>query len=213
MIVFGVGSIGQHLLHQFHADVVGKVTLVDGDRVESHNVGRQPLCVADDTGSPKVRIVGAWCRRAWPELSLDTLDGFAGPENIAYMLEGHDLAVDCTDDLHARLMIDQACADVGVPLLSGAVHGAQGQVVLLDRATAGAGLSDLFPGRASAEQDGCDMHDVPDALLRSVAAVMWERIRALRAGIDPRAGWVELIDHPSRQHVLFAPPPAKVPTT
>lgn len=212
-VIFGAGSIGQHFLQQFAPMAVDAVTLVDGDRVEATNIGRQPICGPGDIGRSKVQVVAAWCRRVWPELMFGTVDAFAGPENIASMLCGHDLAVDCTDDLHARLLIDRACSQAGVPLLSGAVHGAQGQVVLLDRTMAGVGLGDLFPGRASSEQDGCDMHDVPDALLRSVAAAMCDRVRSLLSGTDPRFGWTELIDHPSGQRFLIAPPTVLMPNT
>lgn len=152
---------------------------MDGDRVEEKNLHRQELYAPVDVGRSKVGVAAAWARNAATHVSVDAEDAFLDHRNADTIIAMHDIVADCTDDAHARRLIDATCADYDVTLVSGAVHAHEGQVIVLHAPGGGErpDLSGIFGGRLNAEQDGCDMRDVPMAVIEAVAQRMTARIR------------------------------------
>lgn len=208
LALIGVGAIGSALLPRLLRMPFTMITLVDGDRVEEKNLDRQELYAVVDIGRPKVDVAAAWARNAPVTPLIEARDHFLGPENAEGIIAMHDIVADCTDDAHARRFIDKVCGDYGVALVSGAVHGKQGQVIVLHGEGANDALSlpDLFNGRLGEEQDGCDMRHVPIRVLEEVAKRMAWRIRELLNNAHPENGRVEQYDGGANAWMEIAPP-------
>ena len=192
----GVGSIGQALLARTDLLQGCVFTLIDGDTVEAGNLGRQVLCREQDLGRPKTEVVSDHlAARRFPHHAVPR---FLDPGNAIDLLSGHDLVVDACDDLHARYLVDRTCGALGIPLISGAVHANEGQVVLLHAPAPS--LKDVFAGRPSGEQDGCDMRRVPPELIAHVAEAMSSLLRAVINGDLPEAGVLHLIAADGAMH-------------
>lgn len=206
--VIGAGAIGCALLPRLLRMPFSLITLVDGDRVEEKNLDRQELYAPVDVGRPKVDVAAAWARNAPVTPLMEVRDQFLGPENAEAIIAMHDIVADCTDDAHARRLIDKVCGDYGVALVSGAVHGRQGQVIVLHAEGANEALSlpDLFSGRPGEEQDGCDMRPVPMHVLEEVAKRMAWRIRELLNDAHPENGRIEQYDGDVNAWMEIAPP-------
>lgn len=210
--VVGVGGTGCALLPLLYRMSVPGVTLIDGDTVEEVNLPRQPLYAGCDVGRPKVR---AALERSVPHASgihLLARAVFLDARNASELLEGHTVVADCTDDLHARRVLDETCARLGIPLVSGAVHGQQVQVLTLGLSPGG-GMppitrADFFPGRTGPEQDGCDMRQVPAEVTTMAAALMARRIRAVLNGDASSARWMDLLHLEHGQWMRVAAPMA-----
>ena len=209
--VVGVGSVGQCVLRSLPDAKDMCLTLIDGDTVEAHNIGRQPLCTSADVGLLKVDVARQRLSVQSPDIQVKGLSVFLDAKNVEELLTGQAVVLDCTDDLHVRYLIDAACASLGIPLISGSVHGKEGQVVLLHAGHANGGkgpsLRDLFPGRPSGAQDGCDMRAVPPFLPDRVAARMLEHLALLRNGDPVDVGVVELITEEPVVRFAYAPEP------
>ena len=185
----GVGSIGQALLACADLPEGYAFTLIDGDTVEAGNLGRQVLCQEQDLGRPKTEVVSDHLTsRRFPH---HTVPRFLDPGNAIDLLSGHDLVVDACDDLHARYLVDRTCGALGIPLISGAVHANEGQVVLLHAPAPS--LKDVFAGRPSGEQDGCDMRRVPLELIAHVSETMLALLQAVMNNDRSEAGVLQLI--------------------
>ena len=185
----GVGSIGQALLARADLPEGCAFTLIDGDTVEPGNLGRQVLCREQDLGRPKSEVVSDHLTSR--RFLHHAVPRFLDPGNAIDLLSGHDLVVDACDDLHARYLVDRTCGTIGIPLISGAVHANEGQVVLLHAPAPS--LKDVFAGRPSGEQDGCDMRRVPPELIAHVAEAMSSLLRAVIKGDLSEAGVLHLI--------------------
>lgn len=210
--VVGVGGTGCALLPLLYRMPVQGVTLIDGDTVEAVNLPRQPLYAGCDVGRPKVR---AALERSVPHASgihLLARTVFLDARNAPDLLEGHTVVADCTDDLHARRVLDDACALLAIPLVSGAVHGQQVQVLTLGLSPGGGAppitRADFFPGRTGPDQDGCDMRLVPAEVTTMAAALMAQRIRAVLKGDASSARWMDLLDLEHGQWMRVAAPVA-----
>jgi molybdopterin/thiamine biosynthesis adenylyltransferase len=184
------------------------ITLVDGDRVEEKNLDRQELYAPVDVGRPKVEVAVAWARNAPVTPAVETRDHFLDKGNAEEVIAMHDIVADCTDDAHARRLIDKVCGEFGVALVSGAVHGREGQVIVLhaEGANDELSLTDLFGGRLGEEQDGCDMRHVPMQVLEEVAKRMAWRIRELLNNAHPENGRIEQYDGDVNAWLEIAPP-------
>ena len=185
----GVGSIGQALLARADLPQGCAFTLIDGDTVEPGNLGRQVLCREQDLGRPKTEVVSD--HLAERGVAHRAVPRFLDPVHAMALLTGHDVVIDACDDLHARYLVDRTCGALGIPLISGAVHANEGQVVLLHAPAPS--LKDVFAGSPSGEQDGCDMRRVPAELIARVAEAMSSLLWAVMKGDLSEAGVLQLI--------------------
>lgn len=196
--VIGAGGTGCALLPMLMAMRPGALWIVDGDMVEERNLHRQTLYGPQDVGRSKAEAAMARIIHQDRGTQLDAIPRFIDARNVHELLTGSTVVADCTDDLHARMLLDRICGKLGIPLVSGAVHGQQIQVATLHQACStaehGTALRDWFPGGIGAEQDGCDMRDVPAAVTNLAAACMAMRIQAALAGDNSYSQYLDLID-------------------
>lgn len=206
--VIGAGALGCALLPRLARLRIATLSIIDGDRVEGSNLERQALYAEADIGHPKVTTARGWLQMVGPGIDVVAIDRFIDPDNAQGLLEGHHLVVDCTDDLHAKQLIDRACADLRIPLVSGAVHLRQGQVILLHAPGPGSELSraDLFKGKVGADQDGCDMRQVPEATIEAVGARMAGTIRSVLTQRPVANGSIAVFDLDMGSWSTFDPP-------
>lgn len=196
--VVGAGGTGCALLPMLLAARPGILRIVDGDTVEECNLHRQPLYGPKDVGGSKATVALSRIIHMCRDTHLDAIAEFIHANNARTLLHGSSVVADCTDDLHARLLLDRVCGELHIPLVSGAVHGQQIQVATLHQACStadyGYALRDWFPGGIGAEQDGCDMRNVPASVTALAASCMAMRIHAVLAGERNYAEFLDLID-------------------
>lgn len=194
LLVVGCGSLANALIPHLPGMPWGGITLIDGDRVETRNLERQPLFTADDIGRPKCKVLKAWLRGTDPGLHVSAMDEFFDMSNAGQTIPIHDIVADCTDDAHVKRMLDQKCAEYGLALVSGSVHGTQAQVIALHAEGEGKDLSrdDLFAGKLGGEQDGCDMRYVPLDTIHQVGGRMAALLRDLMQGRPMVNGQIDL---------------------
>lgn len=205
LLVVGCGALANALLPRIMRMGWARISLMDGDRVEVKNLERQELFAPVDVGRPKSAVLAAWLRHMPVAVELVPVDAFIGPDNAVEWIAQHDAVADCTDDAHAKLLIDRTCAAEGKVLVSGSVHGAQAQVLTLHAQGAQAELdrSTLFGGKPGVGQDGCDMRHVPLGTLHEAARCMAGHLAAWRKGKSTN-GRIDLFD--GRAWTSMAPP-------
>jgi adenylyltransferase/sulfurtransferase len=108
---------------------VGRLVLVDPDRVELSNLHRQPWHRDADVGRLKVESAASKLRAAFPSLQVETHAVRVGPENVEGLLAGQDLVVDGTDGVDAKFLLNDAAVRAGVPLVHGGVVRNEGLVL------------------------------------------------------------------------------------
>lgn len=192
--VIGAGGTGCALLPLVSAMPVSAITVVDGDTVEGKNLARQLLYTADDVGRAKVVAAVDRLRAMGHGVRWCAEHRFVDANNIEELLAGSAVVADCTDDLAARGLIERTCRSLRIPLVSGAVHGHQVQVITWHGQARPGREHGFFHGRTSEEQQGCDMRDVPAAVTTLTASLMALRIADLLQGGDGLAGVMDLVD-------------------
>ena len=205
--IVGAGAISHAVLPLLRDLPIGQLALIDGDRVERKNLERQPLFTSSDTDRPKVIALAERARHMLPGCKMIPHDVFLDDRNARELLRDLDIVVDAVDDLHAKALIDRVCGELPVPLVSGAVHGMQGQVMVFHAPgmNNALGRAQLFPGVVGAGQDGCDMRNVPLALLEDLGRRMAQRIGDVLVQRPVVNGRIELLDRPDRPWMMIEP--------
>jgi len=129
VLVVGVGGLGSAVTIYLAAFGVGRLGLVDNDRVDLSNLQRQVIHGTGDIGRKKVLSAKDTVVNLNPTVRIDTYEERLTEKNIFRLLAGYDMVVDCTDNYGIRELINQACVETGKPFVHGAVRGFTGQVM------------------------------------------------------------------------------------
>lgn len=144
VFVVGAGGLGSPALTYLVGAGVGHLTIVDDDRVELHNLQRQVLHDTAGVGRLKVDSAADRLRALDPAVSLRLLPERLTDATASELFAGHDLVLDCTDNVETRFTIADAAAALDLPVVWGAVSGYAGQVTVF-RASQGYSLRSLWP--------------------------------------------------------------------
>jgi len=131
-VIIGMGGLGCPAAVALAAAGARRLTLVDGDVVDTSNLHRQPLYGPEDVGRPKVEVARERLTRAFPGLEVETWRKRLGRSDVDGLLAGHRLAIDGTDSVEAKFLLSDAVARTRTPLVSGGVVQWGGQAMRID---------------------------------------------------------------------------------
>jgi len=148
VLVVGAGGLGSPVLQYLAAAGVGTIGVVDDDVVEATNLQRQVLFTAADVGRPKVAVAAERVRALAPDARVVEHAERLTASNAHRLLAGYDVVVDGSDTFTTRYDVADACTQLGLPLVWGAVLRFDAQAtVFWSRPPVGPGvvLRDVFP--------------------------------------------------------------------
>jgi adenylyltransferase/sulfurtransferase len=157
VLVVGVGGLGCPAALYLAGAGIGRLTLVDGGRVELSNLHRQILFTAAEIGAPKTLAAAARLRLHNPAVEVIAHEGDLTATNARALVTGQSVVLDCTDNFRSRFVVHDACRGAGVPLVSAAVHAFEGELTVFTPETPGC-LHCQWPSRRPDELDalgGC----------------------------------------------------------
>ncbi|PHZ58790.1 molybdopterin-synthase adenylyltransferase MoeB [Photobacterium leiognathi] len=128
MLVLGAGGLGCASTQYLAAAGVGKLTLIDDDKVEVSNLQRQVLHHDATVGMLKVDSAKAALCRINPYISVDTIDKRLSDEELLPLIESHNIVLDCSDNVDTRNQLNRLCFKTKTPLISGAAIRMEGQI-------------------------------------------------------------------------------------
>ena len=130
-LVVGVGGLGCPAALALAASGVGRIGLMDHDAVTLDNLARQILHRTGDVGRLKVdsgadSIIGLSAGAA-----MDKIPQRLTKENASRLIAPYDVVIDGSDNLAARLALNEACAQSAKPWVMGGVLRFFGQVLTI----------------------------------------------------------------------------------
>lgn len=128
VLVIGAGGLGCPALLYLAAAGVGRITVVDFDRVEISNLQRQVLFCGANEGQPKAEAAARRLRALNPLIAVEARAERFSRSNAIPLVTGHDVVVDGSDNFPTRYLVNDACVLAGKPFVYGAVQGFEGQV-------------------------------------------------------------------------------------
>ena len=132
VLILGLGGLGLPAAQILNGMGVGHLGLVDGDRVELHNLHRQSLYREKDIGSLKVEAAQSLLEERNTWTSISTFPTYVTVDSIQEVISTYDVVLDCTDNFPTRYLINDACVLAKKPFVYGALQGFQGQLAVFN---------------------------------------------------------------------------------
>ena len=160
VLVAGLGGLGSPAAMYLAASGVGTLVLADPDCVELSNLQRQVLHSTPRVGVPKPVSAAEAIAALNPGVQVVPVQERLDAGNLPAWLAGCDLALDCCDNLATRYAVNAACAAAGVPLVSAAALGWEGQLAVFDPRQGGPCYQCLYPVTEAREERACAVNGV-----------------------------------------------------
>ncbi len=128
--VTGAGALSNFASLGLALSGVGRITILDFDRIESTNLNRQPF-LYDAVGEYKSITLAERLQRINGAIRIDGLVGKLD-EKCDALFKKHkpDVLFDCVDNLATRAITNYYAVRYGIPLVSGGTSHAAGQVAV-----------------------------------------------------------------------------------
>lgn len=108
--VFGVGGVGSFAAEALVRSGVGRLILVDYDRICVTNVNRQVHAMKGTLGKPKVHVMAERLRLVNPDATIEARAEFYDASSSARLLAPEpDLVIDAIDNLTAKMHLIATC--------------------------------------------------------------------------------------------------------
>jgi adenylyltransferase/sulfurtransferase len=128
VLVIGAGGLGCPALLYLAAAGVGRIMIVDGDRVDASNLQRQVLYTEADVGEPKAPVAARRLSALNSGIEIGHRAARFTRANARELVESCDVVVDGSDNFATRYLVNDACVLAGRPFVYGAVQGFEGQL-------------------------------------------------------------------------------------
>ncbi|HID43419.1 MAG TPA: HesA/MoeB/ThiF family protein, partial [Archaeoglobaceae archaeon] len=109
---------------------VGKIGIVDGDKVEESNLQRQ-IIHAGKIGMNKAESAKNFVEELNPDVRVLVYPFFVNADNVIYLIEDYDVIVSCPDNFKVRYILNDASRLLNKPLIHSAVYGFEGEVMTI----------------------------------------------------------------------------------
>jgi adenylyltransferase/sulfurtransferase len=129
VLIIGAGGLGSPSGLYLAAAGVGRIGLLDHDRIEISNLQRQVLFDTRSIGQSKAETARARLAALNPEIEVVAHAEKLVASNAQRLLAPYDVIIDGTDRLATRYLINDACVLLGKPLVSAAIHRFEGQAM------------------------------------------------------------------------------------
>lgn len=132
VLVIGAGGLGSVVLPYLAAAGVGKLGIVDFDKVEWHNLNRQIIHQESSIGKCKVESAFEFVKSLNSTIEVECFNLKLTEDYIAGVLEDYDVVLDCSDNFETRYLINDTCVKLDKVLVYGSIFAFEGQVAIFN---------------------------------------------------------------------------------
>lgn len=125
--VIGLGGVGAYAAEMVARSGVGKMIILDSDKVSDSNRNRQLLATTSTLGKSKAPLMGQRLLDINPDLELKVIEEYLTEDNVEDILGGTkiDFLVDAIDTLSPKIALISYCVKQQIPLVSSMGAGAK----------------------------------------------------------------------------------------
>lgn len=117
--VFGVGGVGSYAAEGLARSGVGRIILVDFDRICVTNVNRQVHAMKGTLGKPKVQVMAERLAAINPDADIEPrLEFYSDRSSQRLLCPEPDVVIDAVDNIKAKLHLIATCVRERIRLVS-----------------------------------------------------------------------------------------------
>jgi molybdopterin-synthase adenylyltransferase len=195
-LVIGAGGLGSPVALYLGTAGVGRITLVDHDKVDLTNLQRQLAHTMARVGQPKAESARTAIAAINPEPVVQAISLRADAALLDALVPQADVVIDCCDNFSTRHAINAACVRHRRPLVSGAAIRFDGQLSVYDtRDAASPCYACLFAPDDEFEETRCATMGVFAPLVGIVGAMQAaEALKILSGAGTAMTGRLQMLD-------------------
>ena len=157
VVICGAGALGSHLADNLARQGFRRLTVIDCDRVEEHNVNTQLYGTAD-VGAWKVEVLRNRLFRA-VEVEIGAVAKRLSDRNARSLLKGADIVIDTFDNSDSRGIVQRHCRGAQIDCLHVGLHADYCEII----------WDDQYRVPADVEGDVCEYPLARNLVLLAVA--------------------------------------------
>ena len=131
VLVIGCGGLGSPCAYYLAAAGVGKIGLVDSDKVELNNLQRQIIHSTKNVGVSKVESAKEKLLQLNTDIEIVTHSLRLTSKNILNIIKDYDVIVDGSDNFPTRYLVNDACVLLEKPLIHAGILKFDGQATTI----------------------------------------------------------------------------------
>src|SRR3989338_11661954 len=130
ILLIGAGGLGSPLGLYLAAAGVGRLGIVDFDKVDFTNLQRLIIHRTEDVGRLKVESAKERIHAINPQVKVTTYNESVSRDNILKLITGYDVVIDGTDNFPTRYLVNDACIFQKKPNIYGSIFRFDGQATV-----------------------------------------------------------------------------------
>lgn len=156
VVIVGVGGLGSSAAYYLTAAGVGKISLIDDDKVSLSNLQRQILHSNLGLRQAKVESAKNRLNQLNPETQIQAIQARLDYSNAKDLIATADVVIDASDNLATRYLINDVCLNQRKKLVYASVFEYEAQLTSFDFSVSGSPcLRCLFPQMEAAQIPNC----------------------------------------------------------
>jgi adenylyltransferase/sulfurtransferase len=132
VLIVGAGGLGSASSLYLTAAGIGKIGIVDSDKVELSNLQRQILHSMKSIGTPKVDSARDRLQGLNPSVEIVGIYERITTETVKEIFSDYSIVIDATDNFETRYLLNDVCVQTKKPLIYGAIFQFYGQLSVFD---------------------------------------------------------------------------------
>lgn len=193
VLIVGMGGLGTPASMYLANSGVGQLLINDFDTVDTSNLPRQILYRDTDTGKAKATAAAECLKLINPNVTTIAMGSRLARDGLTELTAAVDVVLDCTDNFTSRWLINEVCADMKTPLITGAAIRWEGQLAVFRHDQAGGPCYRCLYSEADENLNDCAGQGIIAPVAGTVGTMMaTETIKLLLAIESVLAGnlWV-----------------------
>lgn len=119
VVIIGLGGVGSYTCESLARSGIGKLTLVDFDKVSTSNINRQLIALQSTVGQKKTEVMAQRVRDINPNIETVVIDDFYSTDLNEKIFESDvDFVVDAIDTMRSKVDLLAYCYENKIPVVS-----------------------------------------------------------------------------------------------
>ena len=127
----GAGGLGSPVAIYLAVAGVGKIRVVDFDKLESSNLNRQVLHSVDRVGMKKAESAKKTLNAMNPWVEIEAIEDKIDESNVERLVGDADIIVDCMDNFPTRFLLNDVAIKKAIPMVHASVWGLEGRITFI----------------------------------------------------------------------------------
>lgn len=121
--IVGCGGLGGYIAEELVRIGVGRLVLIDGDRIDVSNLNRQIMATESNLGQWKVEAARERLSQVNSDVQIDIVRDWFEEAKGPALFQNVDLVCDALDSMPSRVVLERVCHHMNIPLVYASIAG------------------------------------------------------------------------------------------